>query len=184
MGGVWERLVRSVKVALQVTLKERCPREDVLATLFAEAESLVNSRPLTHVSVDPSDPESLTPNHFLLGEPNAVTCPGTFDQSDLCLRKNWRKSQALADMYWRRWMREYLPQLTRRSRWHHQTPSLKIGDIVIVADDKLPRRCWPRGLVNSTYPGKDGIVRVVDVKTSSGIYRRPVVKLAKLDVTK
>ncbi|CAG7723012.1 unnamed protein product, partial [Allacma fusca] len=67
MGGCYERLVRSVKVALGVALKERYPEEDLLHTLLLEAEFLVNSRPLTHVSVDPDDPESITPNHFLIG---------------------------------------------------------------------------------------------------------------------
>ncbi|CAG7817862.1 unnamed protein product [Allacma fusca] len=66
MGGCYERLVRSVKVALGVALKERYPEEDLLHTLLLEAEFLVNSRPLTHVSVDPDDPESISPNHFLI----------------------------------------------------------------------------------------------------------------------
>ncbi|CAG4990913.1 unnamed protein product [Colias eurytheme] len=41
MGGAWERLVRSVKVALEVTMKERYPREEVLHTLLLEAEHIV-----------------------------------------------------------------------------------------------------------------------------------------------
>ena len=112
MGGVWERLVLSVKVALAATLKERSPREEVFSALFAEAENLVNSRPLTHVSADSADAESLTPNHFLLCVLCTVICPGTSDSTDLCLRKTWRVSQALTDHYWRRWMKEYLPELT------------------------------------------------------------------------
>ncbi|XP_037297042.1 uncharacterized protein LOC119190090 [Manduca sexta] len=67
MGGAWERLVRSVKTALTVVLREKHPREETLSTLLAEVENTVNSRPLTHVSVSPEDPEALTPNHFLLG---------------------------------------------------------------------------------------------------------------------
>ncbi|XP_076395364.1 uncharacterized protein LOC143265692 [Megachile rotundata] len=67
MGGAWERLIRSVKTALNVILREQAPSEEVLSTLFAEAEHSVNSRPLTHVSLDPRDKEALTPNHFLIG---------------------------------------------------------------------------------------------------------------------
>jgi transposase InsO family protein len=48
-GGCWERLVRSIKVALSVTLKERAPKEETLTTLLHEAEAIVNSRPLSHV---------------------------------------------------------------------------------------------------------------------------------------
>lgn len=36
----------------------------------AEAEFLMNSRPLTYVSSDCNDLEAITPNHFLLGRAN------------------------------------------------------------------------------------------------------------------
>lgn len=76
MGGVWERLVRSVKRALSSTLKERAPREETLLTALAEAEFTVNNRPLTHISMDPRDDGPLTPNHFLLGSAGRrPSCP-------------------------------------------------------------------------------------------------------------
>ncbi|CAG7785078.1 unnamed protein product, partial [Allacma fusca] len=124
MGGAWERLVRSVKLALQVTLKERVPREDVLQTLLVEAEAVVNSRPLTFVSVDANDPESLTPNHFLLGKNNALYSPGIFSDDDAKIRNQWKFSQKLADLFWSRWLKEYLPTLTRRTKWF--TPAVPI----------------------------------------------------------
>ncbi|CAG7667433.1 unnamed protein product, partial [Allacma fusca] len=65
MGGAWERLVQSIKVALRSTLKELHPKEETLRTLLFEAEN-INSRLITHVSVDPNDMEALTPNHFLI----------------------------------------------------------------------------------------------------------------------
>lgn len=46
----------------------------------------------------------------------------------------------------------------------------------------MPRNVWPKGLVIKTYPSKDGRVRIVDVKIKNNIYKRPVVKLIKLDV--
>jgi hypothetical protein len=53
---------------------------------------------------------------------------------------------------------------------------------VFIADGNLPRNSWPRGIVLRTYPGTDGQVRVVDVKTRTGIFRRPVAKICVLDV--
>jgi len=88
MGGCWERLIQSVKIALNLTLKERAPKEEVLFTFMLEAENLVNSRPLTHVSVDPKDPESLTPNHFMIGTSSPAQPLGVFSEDDFCLRKN------------------------------------------------------------------------------------------------
>ena len=183
MGGAWERLVRSVKTALKAVLTERAPREDTLTTLFAEVESLLNSRPLTHVSCDPTDEESLTPNHFLLGTPSCHQPPGKFDDSDLCLRKQWRIGQTLTDHFWRRWLKEYLPTLTRRTKWHQrQGKQVRVGDIVFIVDRDLPRGSWPRGKVVAVYPGADECIRVADVKTQSGTFRRPVAKICVLDV--
>lgn len=180
MGGAWERLVRSVKNALQVVLHERHPTEEVLLTLLAEAEYTVNSRPLTHVSVDHDDPEAITPNHFILGGPTRDPAPGTFDDRDLVGRAHWRTAQRLADMFWARWVREYLPELQHRREVSGRGPALKTGDIVLVADNTLPRNTWPRGVVVATYPGGDGVVRAADVRTKGGILRRPTRKLVIL----
>ena len=182
MGGAWERLVRSVKTALKAVLKERAPKEEVLTTLLAEVEALLNSRPLTHVSCDPVDQDSLTPNHFLLGVPS-IHSPGKFTEADLCSRKQWRIAQTLADHFWRRWVKEYLPTLTRRTKWHRRNDAeVQVGDIVVVVDKDLPRGTWPRGKVTAVYPGADNHVRVVDVKMQAGVYRRPVAKICVLDV--
>ncbi|CAG7733256.1 unnamed protein product, partial [Allacma fusca] len=91
MGGCSERLVRSIKVALSVALKERYPEEDLLHTLLLETEFLLNSRPLTHVSVDPDDPESITPNHFLIGKGQVEIPFGKLTDDDLRLRRGWKK---------------------------------------------------------------------------------------------
>lgn len=50
MGGSWERLVKSVKDVLKETLKEIHPKEEVLQTLIAKAENMVNNWPLTYIS--------------------------------------------------------------------------------------------------------------------------------------
>ena len=39
---------------------------------------------------------------------------------------------------------------------------------------------WPLGRIEEVYSGQDGLVRVVSVKTSLGIYRTPVSKVAVL----
>ncbi|XP_045033927.1 uncharacterized protein LOC116933188 [Daphnia magna] len=65
-GGVWESLVKSAKVALEAIVESRPLTEELLRGFVIQAESLLNERPLTYVSMDPRDPEPLTPNHFLL----------------------------------------------------------------------------------------------------------------------
>ena len=51
LGGVWERLVKSAKRALKPVAGNQRVTDETLLTFMAEAESLINSRPLTHVTV-------------------------------------------------------------------------------------------------------------------------------------
>ncbi|XP_028157383.1 uncharacterized protein LOC114350685 [Ostrinia furnacalis] len=182
MGGTWERLVRSVKRGLAVVLKERAPREEVLATLLAEVEQVVNARPLTHVPVSHDEAPALTPNHFLSGANACLPAPAS-TESDLISRQNWKKAVRLADQFWSRWVKEYLPDLLPRGLSSNQHRNLNIGDLVFIADGNLPRSVWPRGRVEKVFPGKDGIVRVADVRTSAGVLRRPARKIVKLDLS-
>ena len=63
-GGWWERLVRSVKVALRKSLGKRCLTRTELETVLFEVEACINSRPLTFQGDSPDCPGPLTPNHF------------------------------------------------------------------------------------------------------------------------
>ena len=183
MAGAWERMVRTVKEALKVTLRERRPSDETLATLLAEVEATVNSRPLTHVAVTPEAPPAITPNILLIGPNSHVPPPGTFEQTDATARTHWRRAQYLADVFWRRWMKEYLPLLQHRRENRASGTPPEIGDLVVICDPNLPRNIWPRGRVSKTYPGKDGEVRVVDVTTASGrVLRRPTKRIVVLPV--
>ncbi|CAG9127517.1 unnamed protein product [Plutella xylostella] len=178
-GGAWERLVRSVKTALSTTLLQRAPKEETYVTFLTEAEAIVNSRPLTHVSTNPNDEEAITPFHFLIGSSSHLTIP-MLDDTDLSRRLEWKKALRLADHFWSRWVREYLPTLQHRVPVPTAPTTFVVGDVVIIADHTLPRGVWPKGRVVATYPGKDGVVRVVDVCAKGFILRRPTRKLVKL----
>lgn len=180
MGGAWERLVRSVKTALAAVLNERSPPEEVLHTLITEVEHIVNSRPITPVSMDPDDEESLTPNHFLLGRSCGAMAPGEFDDTDLIGKANWKTAQRLADHFWQRWVKEYLPLIMPRRIEGRATNDPREGDIVLIVDSTLPRNTWPRGEVIKTYPGPDGRTRVMDVRTTGGVLRRPTRRIIVL----
>ncbi|PFX29308.1 hypothetical protein AWC38_SpisGene5996 [Stylophora pistillata] len=57
-GGAWERLVQSAKRALKAVAGKQCVNDESLLTFMAEVESLMNGRPLTHVSPDHRDEEA------------------------------------------------------------------------------------------------------------------------------
>ena len=130
MGGAWERMIRTVKVALKAILRDQIVTDFHLMTVFAEAEALVNSRPLIPISDDINDLEALTPNHFLLGRASLNLPITVVHNADSCHRKRWRYIQWLAEHFWRRWRREYLPELTRRNKWQRKLPSPNVGELV------------------------------------------------------
>ena len=59
--------------------------------------------------------------------------------------------------------------------------NLQIGSLVLISDSNSARGNWPLARVVAVHPGNDGVVRVVDVKTKDGVYRRPVAKLCRID---
>lgn len=185
MGGTWERLVAPVKKAISLAIgsSKHPPSQEVLQTVLAEAEHLVNSRPLAEVS---DANEVLTPNHFLIHRQSGLQAPGTFTDRDLVLRKEWRKSQRLTDIFWKKWLQFYAPTLKHRPKWQCNNPNIKIGDRVMIVDPNLERNTWPIGRVVELYPGKDGKVRVAQVRTEDEykVFKRPVAKLIVLRTPK
>ncbi|KXJ77123.1 hypothetical protein RP20_CCG008306 [Aedes albopictus] len=184
MGGCWERMVRSVKVALGVLPVERKLDEESLATFLAEAEHMINSRPLTFVPIESDDCESLTPNHFLMLSSSGVKQPEkTPVDVGMALKGSWNKIQHTLDNFWRRWLKEYQPTITRRTKWFHDVRHVREGDLVVIADEGVRNR-WIRGQIVKTYPGKDGVPRRADLRIPDGsvMRDRPVTKLALLEI--
>ena len=181
MGGAWERLIRCVKIAFRNLVSDRLLTDFQLMTLLTEVESIVNSRPLIQASDNVDDLEALTPNHFLLGKATRNAPFGSYSDKDICSRKRWRQVQTLADHYWKRFRKEYLPLLTKRGKWLKEERNIEVGDMVLLAETNVPRGYWQLARVIEVYPGEDGVVRVAEVKTKSGKLTRPVAKLCLLE---
>ncbi|XP_058840825.1 uncharacterized protein LOC131696295 [Topomyia yanbarensis] len=76
MGGAWERMVRSIKTAVELAYNNNRRLDDeALETFIVEAVAIVNSRPLTYLTLASEEHEALTPNHFLLGNSSGVRQP-------------------------------------------------------------------------------------------------------------
>ena len=183
-GGVWERLIRSAKRHLSFVLQEENLSIETLATAIAQAEHVMNSRPITRVSAVVGEEGALTPMNFL--------CPGVFAHSRddvlpptppeaVCLRYTWRQSRALADSFWRRWTRDYVSALQARPKWRDVEPNLVVGDVVLLVDEQRRRNDWRVGVVTST----DGaeIVRTVSVRLADGKnFDRDRTKVVRLEL--
>ncbi|XP_013888252.1 uncharacterized protein LOC106535729 [Austrofundulus limnaeus] len=180
MGGVWERQIRSVRSILMNLTRQQTLDDEGLMTFFCIVEKIVNGRPLTKLSEDPRDGQPLTPNDLLLLRPECTLPPGHFVKQDL-YRRRWRQVQYLADVFWSRWVKEYLPDLQQRQKWYHPSRNYKVGDLVLILHESTPRSQWPLGLVTDVNIGTDGLVRSVQVKTLTGTYTRPIHKLCLLE---
>uniref|UniRef100_A0A182HGI6 Uncharacterized protein n=1 Tax=Anopheles arabiensis TaxID=7173 RepID=A0A182HGI6_ANOAR len=107
-----------------------------------------------------------------------------YEVSAESIKNTWKTSQVYADIFWRKWVSCYLPTLTKRTKWFDTVKPITVGDVVLIVDETLPRRCWPKGRVVRAIVSRDGAVRRVHVQTASGkIIERPAVKIAVIDVS-
>ena len=179
--GVHEVMIKAAKKAIYSILADADITDEELFSAIVGAEGLINSRPLTYQSANANDIVPLTPNHFLHGQVGGQFAPDSVDSTDFNPRKWWRRVQELVRHFWNRWLREWLPGLNSRKKWHRQSDDLQVSDIVLVVSTDTPRGKWPLGRILETFPGKDGHVRTVDVKVGTTVMRRPIVKLCPLE---
>ena len=107
MSSMWERMVRSAKTVLKSILRMQTVSDVVLRTFLTEVERILNGKALTANSDDPNVLEPLTPAHLLMQRKIICLRPRVFEKSDI-YRKKWRQVQFLANLFWERWLKEYV----------------------------------------------------------------------------
>ncbi|KOB64567.1 Iris-A [Operophtera brumata] len=75
-----------------------------------------------------------------------------------------------------------LTPISARSKWKQANKSIRLNEVVIIHDAKLPPGKWLMGRVIELHPGSDSHIRVVTLKTKNGILKRPVTKISILPV--
>ena len=91
-GGAWERLVQCTKKTLKSVLQNRIVTKEALRITLVEAEGILISRPITHVSRDASDIETPTPNHFLLLRANPSNEEADVSAKEISTQRNYGDS--------------------------------------------------------------------------------------------
>ena len=59
---------------------------------------------------------------------------------------------------------------------------LQLGSVVLIQDDRSPSLKWPLGVITKSFPGKDGVVRTVKLKTASGKLIRSIQRIHDLEI--
>ena len=175
--GVVESMVKSVKTALKKLTHDRVMNEEEYRTFLMETQNLINSRPLWPPNEGESDDPPITCNDLL--RPKGLNRhPDHLNQGSPRSRYNY--IQRLCDEWWRIWLKNFLPNLQVRNKWWKSRESLEIGDVVLLIDPNISRGKWHMGKILEVFPSLDGRIRSVRVRTSNGIYDRPITKLTLL----
>lgn len=177
-GGIWEAGVKAAKFHLKRIIGDARLTFEELTTLFCQIEAILNSRPLTPLSSNPSDLSPLTPGHFLIGRPlTSIPTPPVPETTNV---NRYQLIERLRQHFWRRWSNEYLVDLQQRVKWRSRAKDVKPGQLVLIKDEALPPLKWLLGRIVKLYPGPDNITRVADVHTTKGTLRRALTNICVL----
>lgn len=177
-GGLWEATVKRAKYHLAREIGVNVLTFEELYTLIVRVEMCLNSRPLVALKDDPGETEALTPGHFLVGGRTIRPVgPLVQDIPDHRL-DSWERIHKREQSFWQRWSDEYLVELQRRTKWRTQRPDPRVGDLAYLRETNQPPATWKRARITRVYPGKDGLIRSVQVRADGRLYDRPIHRLA------
>ena len=191
-GGHFERLIAVVKSALAVALQRKTLQEEVFHTALAEAQAVVNNRPLTYLSNQLGE-EPLTPSHLLRG--HLVRMFPVVEQDVLQVlqpepgtraRHQYQLLQQAITLFKKRWRDEYLMSLCqghyngcRVESQHHLHPRA----LVILVQNSQPKATWPLARILEVYPDEEEVIRTIKVKTEHGIFLRATNLVVPLELS-
>ena len=195
-GGMYERLIGVVKMSIKKVLRRALISLPELQTLIKEVQAVVNDRPITFVYHDVNDPEPLTPSKLLYGFsvtafPHPVVDPEELEDEDFNehdqLNKALKRRSLLFQHFVQRFKSEYLASLRERHVYQskkqgYQEEIIKVGDVVLMHAENVPRSSWKLAIVKKLLRGSDGLVRAAEIKTNSGVTNRSIHLLYPLEV--
>ncbi|CAG9134116.1 unnamed protein product [Plutella xylostella] len=178
--GMAEGSVKSIKHHLKRVLGLAHLDFEEMYTVLVQIEGILNSRPITPLSSDPSDLIPLTPSHFLIGRTCTMLPAAPVEDKPISSLTRFKRIEQLKAHFWNRFYKEYISELQQRNKWRTIGEQPQTGELVLVKDDRLPPNRWLLGRVTAVYPGTDGVNRVADVITRAGTLRRAYNRLCPL----
>ena len=186
-GGVWERCVQSAKKHIAAIIYEQKSELDLdsFETILSEVSGILNRRPITPMSSDPSDPQTLSPANFLYPytiTPTSVNILPPLSSGDH-LRASWRRVREVIEEFWQRWQQEYVIELQRRTKWTSSTKNPRLGQLVILVDELQPRELWRIGRISKILTADKNHVRRVEIDLPNGTkLERHLCKIVPLEL--
>ena len=136
-----------------------------LETIAIRCEAILNSRILTPINENNDVFEFLTPAHFIANGP-LFTVPETPVDDKLSLKSRWKYLQQTVQAIWKRWVVEYLNNLTLRHKWKKSIYNPKENQLVYITDINTAPLSYPIGRIVSLHSSSDGVIRSVSIKVN------------------
>uniref|UniRef100_A0A7I4Y3E6 Integrase catalytic domain-containing protein n=1 Tax=Haemonchus contortus TaxID=6289 RepID=A0A7I4Y3E6_HAECO len=202
MGGVWERLVGTVKRCFSKAIGRKKLTFIEMTTAITRIEAIINTRPLTKVSLTDLNEIPLRPVDFLQGNlkfalPQASQISDHSDseydpeliQTVSQAKQAIAHSETIAAKFWEKWNTEYLTAIrdshtkNLKQPRHISSKYPQLGEIVIVEQEYLPRGNWYYGKIIELIKSADGMIRSVKVRMpNQTVLHRPLNKLYPLEI--
>ncbi|GBN87423.1 hypothetical protein AVEN_214444-1 [Araneus ventricosus] len=180
IGGLWEAGVKSFKYYLKRVVGNLKLTFEEFNCIVIQIERMLNSSPLFPLISEIDEIEVLTPAHFLIGRPLYPLIEPDLTNINENRLKSWHKITRVFQFIWKKWSNDYLNNLQERNKWMFCKNNVKIRDMVLVKEDNLPHLKWSIGKFGAVFPGVDNKIRVAEIKTAFGRYKRPISKLCLL----
>ena len=162
--GTWERLVKSTKHILLKICRNALLNYVAFQTVLKETQALLNDRPLLQLSSDALN--VLTPSMLIYGK-SLLPYRDNFAQSNLKGQENakirWEHHAQVMDYLYAVWRKEYRLSLQQKAKWFTALPCIKVGDVVVLYEEKVKRGYWILARVCQIFPSRYGSIRKVEV---------------------
>ncbi|GFS29159.1 bel12-ag transposon polyprotein [Nephila pilipes] len=181
-----EELLNAQKIIFRVVQKECYSNEETRKNLrglqvFEDEEGILRLKSRL-INEEESkyfiSPIILLSKHLADIPLNNVSDLDQIEKTNIVLR--WRYIQKVREHLKQRFKREYLGFL--RSSVTKREDKINVGDIVLIGTDDKKRLHWLLGRVLELFSGKDGIIRLVKLRTEKGNVLRPIQRLYPLEL--
>lgn len=95
----------------------------------------------------------------------------------LSFSSRWTIVQRLKNQFWRHWNHEYLNGLQVLTKGKKVLAKHQIGQLVMIKERTDKIIDWKCGQSMKTYKAEDGLVHLMDLKTSTGLLRRNITRV-------
>jgi len=178
-GGIWERMVRSVKTALRHSIKLINFDNQDLITTVCHVENIINSRPISFSSGNDTELIPISPLDFILPINNHSNSSTVISKRPDLLQALSFNSKVI-NRFWTRWKEEYIPTLLKQGgRSSNQV--LTIGEVVLL-NESSKRAHWPLAKIMELFQGRDGHYRSAKLFCKGKTMTRPTKLLYPLEI--